>query len=77
MHVMKNNEPHLHHHNSSLHCCHFQLYNLHHLIIMCHTNTLLYMVGTEANREPMQIRKNGSDAAKRDFSVFATRVCVF
>ena len=33
------------------------------------TNTLLYMVGTEANRKPMQIRKNGRDAAKRDLSV--------
>ena len=68
MHVMKNNEPHLHHHNH-LHCCHFQLYNLHHLIILCHTNTPLYMVGTEANRKPMQIRKNGRDAEKRDFLV--------
>ena len=68
MHVMKNNEPHLHHHNH-LHCCHFQLYNLDYLIILCYTNTLMYIVGTEANRKPMQIRKNGRDAAKRNFSV--------
>ena len=74
--VMKNNEPHIHQHND-LHCCHFQLYNLHHLIILYHTNTLLYMVGTEANRKPMQIRKNGREAAKQDFSVTRPELVYF